>query len=836
MSDATEALEARLGFLVPLNKLPGDRQNRLLQSSEMVKLKKKQTLFKQGERDDFTYYLIDGEIEMYADESLIKHVAGGDASSFQPLAQLQPRQMSAVAKTACQVLQVNRGLLDQLLSMDDAPAEPIGGSGMEVEEMEADQGGDWLMTLLQSELFTRIPPSNIQALLDTLETVSAEVGEEIIKQGEPGEYYFAIQSGACEVVRTGSNNREIKLADLDSGATFGEEALISGAKRNATVRMTRAGELARLTKDDFTRLIKAPLLNTMSREEADKKIAAGGRWLDVRFEDEHAHNGIAGSLNIPHGMLRTRLDELDPETAYIAYCDTGGRSSAAAFLLAERGFDVGFVEGGAVTEPIPEPPASPAPAKKKPAAKKAPDKKDPPRAKPAKPAPAAKAAKPAAASTPPAAKAEAAAKSSDSDAVLEANALASSLNAEREKAQLIIDKAEKMMAEAEAMKQEAERVVATKLAEERARVDAETEKLREKLNEAQRLKESLAAQQQAAEDDAAAREREIEERVTALESATREKLAEEEQRLESLYQKQTEQIESLQAEKESELRAKFDTELEAERSKLEQEKQRTSAELEKAEAARQEALAAKEAEVRAQLSNELAAERSKFEKEFLRATEELENAREERRQALAAKEAATAEAQAAIEQFKEQQAALQQEQQAALAEERQRLKTEAERIEAMRDEATRAREAAEAAKTQAEAALAEARERKPDTGSASDDLEIIEIEQRASAADAELKEAIKVETVVNEAARDNEDELERTYDTANEINMLLEKELNDFVGEQDEMQNSTLQREVLSRQKEMLDRIKARAAQQAASVEDRNQSLLDEIAAQLKKD
>ena len=84
-----------------------------------------------------------------------------------------------------------------------------------------------------------------------------------------------------------------------------------------------------------------------------------------------------------------------------------------------------------------------------------------------------------------------------------------------------------------------------------------------------------------------------------------------------------------------------------------------------------------------------------------------------------------------------------------------------------------------------------------------------------------------------EAARDNEDELERTYDTANEINMLLERELNDWVGEQEKFQESTLQREVLSRQKEMVERIRKRAQEAKQQEDNRNRSLLEEIEQQL---
>ena len=113
------------------------------------------------------------------------------------------------------------------------------------------------------------------------------------------------------------------------------------------------------------------------------------------------------------------------------------------------------------------------------------------------------------------------------------------------------------------------------------------------------------------------------------------------------------------------------------------------------------------------------------------------------------------------------------------------------------------------------------------------DTTLIEVEERVAAADLELEHAIEAESVVATAAKGNEDELERPYDTANEINMLLKKELTDWVDDQDRFQESTLQREVPSRQKEMVERIKARAAAAQAESINHDKSLLKEIEAKL---
>lgn len=65
------------------------------------------------------------------------------------------------------------------------------------------------------------------------------------------------------------------------------------------------------------------------------------------MENEHQNDGkIKGSMNMPLYLLRLRINKIDKSKIYILYCDTGARSSAAAFLLSERGFDAYVLEGG----------------------------------------------------------------------------------------------------------------------------------------------------------------------------------------------------------------------------------------------------------------------------------------------------------------------------------------------------------------------------------------------------------------------------------------------------------------------------------------------------------
>ena len=69
--------------------------------------------------------------------------------------------------------------------------------------------------------------------------------------------------------------------------------------------------------------------------------------VDVRNPGEAAGGMIAHAVNIPVGQLPDRLAELDPRKPTVVYCAGGYRSSVAASLLRQRGFeDVSDLLGG----------------------------------------------------------------------------------------------------------------------------------------------------------------------------------------------------------------------------------------------------------------------------------------------------------------------------------------------------------------------------------------------------------------------------------------------------------------------------------------------------------
>jgi rhodanese-related sulfurtransferase len=66
----------------------------------------------------------------------------------------------------------------------------------------------------------------------------------------------------------------------------------------------------------------------------------------VRLPSEFSFDHIQGAINIPLNQIRKLASELDKNRAYVLHCQTGRRSLAAAFILAQHGFEVVVLNGG----------------------------------------------------------------------------------------------------------------------------------------------------------------------------------------------------------------------------------------------------------------------------------------------------------------------------------------------------------------------------------------------------------------------------------------------------------------------------------------------------------
>ncbi|GIX21250.1 MAG: hypothetical protein KatS3mg121_0033 [Gammaproteobacteria bacterium] len=335
--------------LVPIGELSPEALRELARKTPEQRVAAGRFLFKQGERDGRHVYLLEGAVDLLDDKTPVKRIRAGDPEARHPLAHQQPRRYGARAVEDCRFVAIDSDLLDIMMTWNQTGT-------YQVRELAADEPAaaeDWMTRLLNTPAFHKVPPANLQTLFQRMEAVPCKAGDVIVRQGEEGEHFYIIQSGRALVTRaTPAHPKGIKLAELGPGDGFGEEALIAGGKRNATITMLSRGTLMRLSKADFLELLNKPLEREMDYAGAAAAVAAGrARWLDVRLPAEYKHRHIDGALNVPLVTLRLKLKTLDPNTLYVAYCDTGRRASVAAFILGEHGFEAAVLRGGLAAAP-----------------------------------------------------------------------------------------------------------------------------------------------------------------------------------------------------------------------------------------------------------------------------------------------------------------------------------------------------------------------------------------------------------------------------------------------------------------------------------------------------
>jgi CRP-like cAMP-binding protein len=344
MSDVKPIDVALLRRFSPFEGMKKDNLDALARKVVVNKLPANRVLFKEGDREKRSFWLVSGLLELREGERTIAMIRAGSPEARNPVAPQLPRKVTARAVDPVEYLVIDSELLDMMITWDQTGTYEVA----ELQaHMGANAGDDWMTTLLQTQAFQRIPPANIQAIFMRMQRISSRAGETIIQQGSEGDFFYAIVSGKCLVTRETPMNRSgLKLAELTVGDTFGEEALISEAKRNATVTMLTDGVLMRLNKADFRALMNEPLVQWIAYPQAKEMITKGAKWLDVRLPSEYQNLAIEGATNIPLYFIRLKISTLNRHTKYITYCDTGRRSSAAAFILMERGFDAYVLRGG----------------------------------------------------------------------------------------------------------------------------------------------------------------------------------------------------------------------------------------------------------------------------------------------------------------------------------------------------------------------------------------------------------------------------------------------------------------------------------------------------------
>jgi len=335
----TKATTAQLAGLAPLAGLSPERLAELAEVAVVERAPRGSDPLKG--RTTQSIFLLQGELLIAWDGGGTLVVVAGTEEARQALNRQSYAAARSKAITDVDILAIDDEVLD-ILSTWDGVAGGEGGAGVGDTRLAT---GAFSLSSLRSGPFSQLPAAHIEELMKRFERSKAERGQVVIREGDEGDYYYVVESGRVQVERL-VGGAKVVLAELKSGDAFGEEALVSEAKRNATVVSLGDAILLRLSRQDFNELLREPLLHKVRFEEAAERVRNGALWLDVRYPSEYQYDKLPGAINVPLAEVRNMFAVLDRNKEYVAYCQSGRRSAAAAFLFAQRGFKVWVLEGG----------------------------------------------------------------------------------------------------------------------------------------------------------------------------------------------------------------------------------------------------------------------------------------------------------------------------------------------------------------------------------------------------------------------------------------------------------------------------------------------------------
>ncbi len=205
-----------------------------------------------------------------------------------------------------------------------------------------------LSKVLKTKSLTNLPVESVYELISRMKVTPFKSGDIVVNQGDQAEHYYIVHQGKAEVWALGLYDDEPQMVHvLLEGDSFGEDALVTGGTRNATIKMQTDGILLVGQQEDFKELIANPSIEEVDPDLAQMMMNKDDyQLLDARYEEEYEDSHIEGCNLMPLHELRNRIAELDENKKYITYCRSGKRSAVAALILKQRKYNVVSMRGG----------------------------------------------------------------------------------------------------------------------------------------------------------------------------------------------------------------------------------------------------------------------------------------------------------------------------------------------------------------------------------------------------------------------------------------------------------------------------------------------------------
>lgn len=138
----------------------------------------------------------------------------------------------------------------------------------------------------QSPLLENLSLAEIRLLGHFMRTYRVQTDQQILKEGDVGDFMLVVIAGRIEVSKRDSRDVPRVLALVGPGKTLGEMSMLDGEPRFATCLAREAATIAILTRDNLARVLtEQPMLGAKVLMELSLMLSQRLRFTSNRLVD-----------------------------------------------------------------------------------------------------------------------------------------------------------------------------------------------------------------------------------------------------------------------------------------------------------------------------------------------------------------------------------------------------------------------------------------------------------------------------------------------------------------------------------------------------------------------